>query len=672
MDKTKSVLRSPLFLSIALLVLISAASYLPFIGRFGYLADDWYEMYAAGTHGSQVFHTIFAIDRPGRAYLMTPLYTLFGQNSLPYNLTAYLFRLLGGLCVLWTLRALWPARERAALLAALFFTIYPGFLSQPNAIDFQSHIAGLFFATLSIALTVQAILSPKLAARIILTVLSIFFGLAYLSQMEYYLGFEIVRLVFIFVLARGAATNWKARLLKTVWMSLPFLLVPALFVTWRLFFFESARKATDLGVQLAALVASPAPTLLGWAINLFQDALDVLVFAWSVPPYQASSALAPLEFLAGLGLAAVCILFILLVLGLVHDPAPQPPEQGAWRTEGFWAGLVILFGGLIPVTIANRSVSFPDYTRYTLISLTGAVIILAVALDMLKDRRLQLALISLLAGLAVLTHFANGLSTARQAVALRAFWWQVSWRIPQIKPGTTLIARYPVGGAPEDYFVWGPANLIYYPDSQSQAYVQPAIFGATLDRATATKVLAHTGQQYVDRRGIHTYANYRNILVLTQPIPGSCVRVIDGSQPELSSYEDERIMLMAPYSEAGRILGSDVFPIPPRAAFGPEPAHGWCYWYEKADHARQLGDWAEVARLGDEAARAGLAPADPIEWMPFLQAYAVLGDGALLSDLAPSILGDPFVTWQACRRLTGMPLEASILEQVKELFCLEN
>jgi len=291
---------------------------------------------------------------------------------------------------------------------------------------------------------------------------------------------------------------------------------------------------------------------------------------------------------------------------------------------------------------------------------------------MLKGRRLQLALISLLVGLALLTHYHNGLSTARQAEALRLFWWQVSWRIPQMEPGTTLIARYPVGGAAEDYFVWGPANLIYYPDSQDEQYVQPALYAAVLDRATATRVLARAGQKYVDRRGIHTYANFRHVLVLTQPIPGSCVRVIDGSQPELSSYEDERIMLMAPYSETGRILKGEDFPVPPQAAFGSEPVRGWCYQYEKAAYARQVGDWQEAVRIGEDAARSGLAPADPIEWMPFLQAYAVLGDGARLTELAPSILGDPFVSWQACRTLTGMPLEPSVLEQVKELFCLEN
>lgn len=672
MKRFRELLRSELFLAIALLALVSAAAYLPFIARFGYLADDWYEMYAAGTRGAQVFHAIFAIDRPGRAYLMIPLYTLFGQNPIPYNFTAYLFRLLGGLCVLWTMRSTWPAQKRAALLAGLFFTIYPGFLSQPNAIDFQSHIAGLFFATLSIALTVQAILSSKPAARIALTALAIFFGLAYLSQMEYYIGFEAVRLVFIFLLARSAGTDWRARLVKTAGMSLPFLLVPAGFITWRLLFFESARKATDLGVQLAALFASPAHTLLGWATNLFQDALDVLVFAWSVPPYQALSGLAPLDFLAGLGLAAVCVLLTLLVLRRVPEQSAQRSGREAWRAEVVGAGLVILFAGLIPVTIANRSVSFPDYTRYTLISLIGAVMILAALLETLEDRRLQLALISLLTGLAVLTHFANGLSTARQAEVLRAFWWQVSWRIPQMQPGTTLVVRYPFGGAAEDYFIWGPANLIYYPESRSQEEVQPAIFGATLDRTTATRVLEHTGQQYVDRRGIHTYANYRNVLVLSQPTQRACVRVIDQNQPEFSSGEDERIMLLAPYSEAGRILPDEDFPVPPQAAFGTEPAHGWCYWYEKADYARQRGDWEEVARIGVQVARAGLTPADPIEWMPFLQAYAALGEQERLAELAPAIQADPFVLLQACRLLSGLPLDPATRERVSEFYCLEN
>ena len=162
MSKLRSLIKSELFIAIFLLVAVSAIAYLPFIALFSYFNDDWYEMFATGTRGPLIFIDIFSVDRPARALLMIPLYVLFGKNPFPYNVTAYLFRLFSGLSVLWSLRIVWPQQKRLATLAALFYLIYPGFLSQPNAIDFQSHIAGLCFATFSIALTLKAVTTKNL------------------------------------------------------------------------------------------------------------------------------------------------------------------------------------------------------------------------------------------------------------------------------------------------------------------------------------------------------------------------------------------------------------------------------------------------------------------------------------------------------------------------------
>ncbi|MCL5612269.1 MAG: hypothetical protein M1485_06935 [Chloroflexi bacterium] len=667
MEKIKTFLKSDLFVSISLLILVSAAAYLPFIGHFRYFNDDWYEMFSAGAKGPQVFNSLFAIDRPGRAFLMIPLYMLFGQNPLPYNITAYFFRLFSGLCVWWTLRTVWPKQKRTALLTALFFTVYPGFLSQPNAIDYQSHIAALFFATFSIALTVQAVLAQKTSGRMGLIVLSVFFGFANLSQMEYYIGFEVIRLVFVFLLASRSSTGWKERLLKTVRLILPFLLAPISFLTWRFFFFQSLRKATDVNLQLGMLFISPLHTTLVWSTNLLHDALNVLLFAWGVPVYQALASLSPLDMLYGFGLAALCIALTLLTLRFIPE---AQADSDTWVSESLWAGLVILFSGLLPITMVNRSVVFPDSSRYTLIGLLGAVLIFAVLISLLKSQRLQLVLISILVGLASITHFANGLSAARSADSMSAFWWQVSWRIPQIEKNTTLIVNYSGSAAAEDYFVWGPANLIYYPESQSPRYIQPGIYAALLDHSTVTKVLTGVKQPYVKRRSITTYPNYRNILVLTQPTAQSCVQVIDGAQLEFSPYEDERIMQIAPYSEAGRVLPGPDFHVPPYPGFGSEPTRSWCYYYEKAAYARQTNNWQEVTRLAEEATRLGFAPSDPIEWMPFLQAYALNGNKSQLTELAPSVVADPFVAQQACHILSGMPnLSPSVAAVVKSLYC---
>jgi hypothetical protein len=667
LNKLRPLIKSELFIAIFLLVAVSAIAYLPFIAHFSYFNDDWYEMFATGTRGPLIFIDIFSVDRPARALLMIPLYVLFGKNPFPYNVTAYLFRLFSGLSVLWSLRMVWPQQKRLATLAALFYLIYPGFLSQPNAIDFQSHIAGLCFATFSIALTLKAVTTKNLWSRILITGLSIFFGLAYLSQMEYYAGYEVVRFVLLFILAGQTEKTFLTRFKQAIIWYIPFVVVPLLFFTWRLFFFQDVRKQTDIGTQLGSLITAPRHTILVWTATLVQSMADVIVLAWFVPFYSAFSNLSATDEFVGLGVALIAILIAWISL---RSTSSDSASEDGWQRENLWAGFVIVVGGLVPIIVANRGVDFADLSRYSVISMFGAVMILAVFVDRLKNLRFQLGFVLLLIGLAVITHFSNGDFYAQYADSNNMFWWQVSWRIPQLKKGTTLVVHYPLGQAGEDYTIWSPANLIYYPDSQSQKFIQPAIYAALLNHDAVDKVLTQKGVEYDTRRGsIHTFRNYSDILVITQTGPGSCVRVIDGNQTELSPYEDERVMLMAPHSQIQDVIPGTQFQTPPQFPFGSEPTRGWCYYYEKASYARQVGDWQTVLNLGDQAVKLGLKPQDLIEWMPFLQAYARFGNQTQLTQLARSINSDPLVSAQACRILKGMQLDSSTAGLVGSLYC---
>jgi hypothetical protein len=56
---------------------------------------------------------------------------------------------------------------------------------------------------------------------------------------------------------------------------------------------------------------------------------------------------------------------------------------------------------------------------------------------------------------------------------------------------------------------------------------------------------------------------------------------------------------------------------------GKEPAHNWCYSYEKAELAAQQGDWEMVLALGEAADSAGLQPATMIEMKSFLFAALI-------------------------------------------------
>ncbi|MDP1715451.1 MAG: hypothetical protein Q8L41_11975 [Anaerolineales bacterium] len=653
------------------MILISGLAYLLFIPKFGYFNDDWYLMYAAGAKGPAVFWDIFSIDRPLRALVMIPAYTFFGADPLYYNLSAFLFRLLGGLSFLWILRMVWPGKNRMTLWMAILFLLYPGFLSQPNAIDYLSHLAGLAAGMLSIGLTLQAVQSNTWKRKALFYLASILLGWFYLGQIEWYIGLEFFRFACIFLLAfRLNETIW-VRAARFFQYSLPVFLIPGVFLAWRLFYFKSERGATDVDLQLTDMRAEPLKFLFNYSSALLNDFFDVLLHAWWLPLRRLSAGMTTQEWMPGFGIAFLVLLLVWIFSGVAQGPGDvESGQRSVWRRELIWVGLGALVFGLFPVILVGRTVDFKNFSRYTLIASIGAVLLWQVVLSYISSLRLRNALFGILIVSASLTHYANGFVKARETEATRNFWWQVSWRIPQINPGATLVTHYTVV-AEEDYFTWGPANLLYHPESDHEKYVQPAVYAVVLNEKTVAKVLAHEPQDYSNRRSIRTYPNYRNILIFTQPTPASCVQVIDLHQVELSSAEDLRVTDIAPYSEADQIALNESFHVPPAIPFGLEPPNEWCYYYEKASYARQLGDWDEVLRLGEEAISRGFIAKDQIEWMPFLQAYAYSDYTVRLNELASFMTSDLPALQQACHTLTAMPLAPNTLNEISHLFCIE-
>jgi hypothetical protein len=78
-----------------------------------------------------------------------------------------------------------------------------------------------------------------------------------------------------------------------------------------------------------------------------------------------------------------------------------------------------------------------------------------------------------------------------------------------------------------------------------------------------------------------------------------------------------------------------------------------------------------VQKLGSEVIRMNLLPGDPIEWMPFLQAYALHENVEQLKDLAPYVVVDPYIAQQACHILIGLSnLSQPIIDVINENYCI--
>ena len=130
-------------------------------------------------------------------------------------------------------------------------------------------------------------------------------------------------------------------------------------------------------------------------------------------------------------------------------------------------------------------------------------------------------------------------------------------------------------------------------------------------------------------------------------------------------------MMAAPSSKIENVI-ADVQPaVPQEFAFGNEPEHSWCYYYEKAELASQLGDWNQVAALGEEALRLELHPNDRSEWLPFLYGYAISGNELRVKQTAPKINANKLLRLQACDGLSSIksPMTPNVRELISTLYC---
>ena len=229
----------------------------------------------------------------------------------------------------------------------------------------------------------------------------------------------------------------------------------------------------------------------------------------------------------------------------------------------------------------------------------------------------------------------------------RNLWWQLSWRAPDLQPGTTIIAAPPPGYRfLEEYEVWGPLNIVYNPGGPLEFSGQVPFDGIEADLANGTR-------ETRKMRSVSVPRDYSTALLVTKPTLNSCAHVVNGQRLELPPEEESRIRAIAPYSRTDLIL-TDAAPVqPPAEVFGREPEHDWCYYYQKIDLARQTGDWAAAAKLADEAMAQGYSAAYRSEWLPLIEAYVNVGELDKARELAQKIRTDKELRVTLCDQLKG-------------------
>ena len=256
-------------------------------------------------------------------------------------------------------------------------------------------------------------------------------------------------------------------------------------------------------------------------------------------------------------------------------------------------------------------------------------------------------------------------------------YWQLHWRAPSLEANTLLVADQEILFFMGIYPTAFAVNVLY--PQTTPPPVASYWFNAGFEHVDFERFAAG-GTLSFEKYGTTFDATAEDVLALTfEPGLDQCLWIL---RPELASVRESHrtsqdlartLRRLADFRSArGRI--------PRQRIFGEEPPRTWCYFFEKADLARQLEMWDEARRLWGEANDGGFRAANGVEMVPFIEAHARLGDwqtaqaltrqAQVLPDRPTSLL---CAVW-AGTRLGGSRIpgeEAGIISQVQEdLGCL--
>lgn len=623
---TTKINRSKLesFLALVLIVLVTIIAYALLMNSFGYYSDEWYVIWAGRTSGPDLIVEIHQYDRPLMGYFYAFYYTILGDNPLGWNIFAVGLRIIGVLAFWTTLRMLWPKSLLATTSVALLFAVYPGFMVMPKAIIKVNPLVTLACALISIAFTIKSVQIQKTWKVIVYQILAFLFAAVYFFYVEYMIGLEFIRWAFLWIALkkRNKSISFKDHVRLWLLYTGPILLMAIGMMGWRLFFFESGRQAMNVGSITQDFLVTPFYSLAGLFIEMTRDFIESAFAAWFVQGYAMTARAAYRPWIISFALAAFVVISYYGYSTITKRASKHDPDDNDLSLSFTWIGILGIIAALFPLMIVDRQVYLDaaKYNKYTIhVSVGISLLIIGFLLYLAqRNRKGFIVVVSVLLGLAIQTHYFNGLRYQLDWQYQKDLWWQLSWRAPDLKDGTLLAAKHPSRITfSENYEIWAPANLIYRPDSQ-----EVKISGEIIRAETEGWFLRGINNEKTFRTAIPVSRNFENTLILTIPNSLSCLHVIDGNRLE-DSQEDSQVKLIYHTSNIDQILTESTSKIsPPIEIFGPEPERDWCYYYQIISLAMQRGNWVEAASLADEAAELGYEPLNPSEWIPVFEAYA--------------------------------------------------
>lgn len=659
MDKKKSGFS---FLWVLLpLCLFVLASYGLLLNKLGFYWDDWPYVWTRLELGYHGLLRHFSFSRPVAGQLHNLAILITNGSPLLAQIWGLLMQVFGSFCAGFLVKEVWPGKKFAAVLTALLFLAYPGFTMRPIAINFSFSyfLMGMLF--FSFILSIRAAKGAK--HGVLMVICACLISLLNLFASEYFFLLELLRPCFLYTALEednaGHSASYVIRLTSSLKKCFPYLFVFAAGIIYRVFFNKTQTLHYEFKL-LSDFKAAPVSTVLNYLVQMAKDCFRVIFEAWGTvfqfpnsDEFGSRSTL--MYFLICAGVCVICFVSLLLF-------ADEKMNKMHRRRDNIFMLLIGVFALLLagqPFWLTESAIHFVfQNCRYTLPFILGVSLILTSLLDLVhKPRVIPIAIASVFIGLAAGHLFVVGNEYRRDWTLTKDFFTQLKWRIPGISENTVVVTNVLPIRFSTDNSLTAPLNWIYAEGYEKDRI--PYMLYTNTKREAALSGLESGNEIFQEYLSAQFFGNTDDMISVYYSAPG-CVHVLD---PEVDLFNqsiptiDREAAVLNNYS---RIRVDDPETSLNTKLFGAEAAHGWCWYYEKADLERQRGNWEAAASLGDEAFAGQDHPNDPMERIPFIEAYARTGrwEDALKQTRAAMevtpVMNDPLCAlWQRIERESG-------------------
>jgi len=608
------------------------------IPRLGIYQDDWHFVFYAYSLGLDSLKELLTIDgRPFASWIYALVFGVWGFKPFYWQVVALVVRWLTVTFIWASFDLLWPKAIRQNFTAALFFALYPFFRLQPSAVDYTQHWTVYFLYSLSVYLMLRA----QRERFWLNTVLALLSQSVHLFTNEYFFGLELLRPILIWLAINHSQLGQRTKLSQSLLRWLPYLTVLVLYLVWRF----TLSPALSLGMRppiiLDQLASDPFQTLINVFVKGLPDLALILVSSWYEILKPGTVDLGVSANRYGILLTLIGFAICFFYYSRLSRDKSGAEDQNQWAKQALMVGAVSVLLGLLPAYVGGYVIleRLPPWnSRFSLGSLFGAALLITVFLEtIITGYKQKLIMISLLVGLLFGWHFRSGNDFRAAWDKQINFYRQLTLRAPYIQPHTMLLSEEEFLGYMGDYPTTFALNTIYSPPLSAQRGNEES--GAT-SQIQASRDLGLwffpysefyskfgsylAGTEISEGRATMQFHGHSqdSLIVSFRPEDGQCLWILR-PQDAAGSHFSSTLKDLMRLSSIQRIVDDSNMrgPFLERYLLKKQP-QDWCYYYQKADLARQYTRWDEILGLWESAQESNLQPDHGFEYAPFVEAYA--------------------------------------------------